>query len=144
MPSISSPKSIVSPGNPSSNRYKKILIVLLIVLGILLVLAFLRAKRESFESGAGTILYFYMPECGHCKKFNPEWEKMQPMVDDKRLPLKLNKIDGTQDSNKDLVNQYGVQGFPTIILEIGNNSHKYDGERTAAAVLDWATKKLAA
>jgi thiol-disulfide isomerase/thioredoxin len=116
---------------------------LLVVLAILLIVSFAKARTEKFEGGSATILYFFMPECGHCKKFNPEWEKLQPMIDSKRLPLRLNKIDGTQESNKDLVNQYGVQGFPTIILEIGNSSKKYDGERTAEAVLDWASKEVA-
>lgn len=143
MPSTSSPKSVVAPATPSRNTYRWLFLGLLLVLAIIVIVALMRAKREPFESGAGTLLYFYMPECGHCKKFNPEWEKLQSMVDEQRAPLKLNKIDGTEGSNKDLVSQHGVEGFPTIILEVGNQAHKYDGDRTASAVLEWAKAKLA-
>lgn len=142
MPSSMSPKSLLSPKKSSKNVYKWMLVGLLVVLAILLVVSFTRAKREGFEGSAGNLMYFYMPECGHCKKFNPEWEKIQPMVDNGRIPMKLNKIDGTDDANKDLVKQYEVNGFPTIILEIGNTPHTYTGERTADAVVAWAKEKL--
>lgn len=144
MPSVSSAKSVVSPGGSSKNVYKWIFIGLFVVLVILLIVSFARARREGFAGGAGTILYFYMPGCGHCMKFNPEWEKLQPMIDSKRMPLRLNKIDGTHDGNTDIVNQYSVQGFPTIILEVGSKSFTYNGERKAESLLDWASKKVSA
>ena len=140
MPPKSSSSSM-SPlsSNSSGKGYKWLFVVLLVILVIVFLYAFMRAKKEGFENGAGNIMYFYMPECGHCKKFNPEWEKLQKMVDDKRAPMTLNKVDGTDDANKDLVNQYNVKGFPTIILEFGNKSSVYNGERTAEAVFKWAS-----
>jgi thiol-disulfide isomerase/thioredoxin len=123
----------------SGKGYKWLFVVLLVILVIVFLYAFMRAKKEGFENGAGNVMYFYMPECGHCKKFNPEWEKLQKMVDDDRAPLTLNKVDGTDEANKDLVNQYNVKGFPTIIVEFGNKSSVYDGERTAEAVFKWAS-----
>lgn len=137
----SSPKSVVSPSKSKKDIYKWLLIGLLVVLGLFLVFSLLK-KKEGFENGAGTLFYFFMPECGHCKKFNPEWEKLQKLVDDNRTAVKLNKIDGTDDVNKDLVSQYGVQGFPTLILEIGGKSNKYEGERTAEAVQKWVSDLL--
>lgn len=126
----------------SGKGYKWLFLGLLIILLVVFLVAFLRAKKEGFESAAGTLLYFYMPECGHCKKFSPEWEKIQPMVDKNRAPLRLNKVDGTNDSNKELVSQHNVKGFPTIILEFGNKSVEYNGPRTADAVYAWATKEM--
>lgn len=147
MASSMSPKSLLSPKKSTKNVYKWMLVGLLVVLGILLVVSFTRAKREGFEGGAGNLMYFHMPECGHCKKFNPEWEKLQPLVDAERVPMKLNKIDGTDDANKDLVDQYKVNGYPTIILEIGDKSYTFgsdptDGDRNADNVLKWAKNKL--
>ena len=129
------PVSSVSNGK----GYKWLFIGLLVILFVVFLVAFFRARKEGFENGAGNVMYFFMPECGHCQKFNPEWEKLQKMVDDNRASLKLTKIDGTDDANKDLVDQYNVKGFPTIILEYGNKSAPYDGERTAEAVYKWAT-----
>ena len=132
------PKTSSRP--PASGKgYKWLFLALLIILAAVFLFAFFRSKKEGFENGAGTILYFFMPECGHCQKFNPEWEKLQKMIDDNRAPLRLNKIDGTDDGNKDLVDQYNVKGFPTLILERGNRSDPYEGERTAEAVYKWAT-----
>jgi thiol-disulfide isomerase/thioredoxin len=141
MPSAS-PKMSLSPKKSYKKVYKWILIGLLVVLGILLIVSIMRKKREGFESGAGKLMYFYMPGCGHCNEFNPQWEKMQSKIDQDRLALTLTKIDGTDDANKDLVNQYKVNGFPTIILEIGSNSSTYDGERTADALYAWCKDKL--
>ena len=144
MPKSSMSSSPMSASTSGGKGYKWLFVTLLIILVVVFLVAFFRAKREGFENGAGKVLYFYMPECGHCQKFNPEWEKLQKMVNEKRAPLTLNKVDGTDDANKDLVNQYNVKGFPTIILEFGNKSSVYDGERTASAVYEWATKIVGA
>ena len=136
MPSKSMSPSVAAGSN--GRGYKWLFFALLVVLLAVFLYAFFKAKKEGFENAAGNLMYFYMPECGHCKQFNPEWEKLQKMVDDKRAPLKLNKIDGTDDANKALVEQYSVNGFPTLILEYGSKPHTYDGERTADAVFKWA------
>lgn len=120
--------------------YKWLFLGLLTVLLVIFIVAFVRAKKEGFQGGSATLMYFFMPECGHCKKFTPEWEKLQGKVDENRAPLRLTKIDGTEEANKEIVNQYNVRGFPTIVLELGAKSHTYDGERTADAVYAWAMK----
>ena len=130
---------------PISNRtngkgYRWLFFGLVVILLVVFLVAFLRARKEGFENGAATLMYFFMPECGHCKKFTPEWEKLQTKVDTDRAPVRLSKIDGTQDANKEVVNQYNVRGFPTVILEKGDESHVYDGERTADAVYSWMMK----
>jgi len=140
MPSKSYSSSMSAITSKTGGKgYKWIFIGLLVILTVVFLVAFMRSRKEGFENGAGNVMYFYMPECGHCKKFNPEWEKLQKMVDNERAPLTLNKVDGTDDANKDLVNQYNVKGFPTIIIEFGNKSTVYDGERTADAVFKWAS-----
>lgn len=131
-----------TPSSPKS--YKGLFFGLLLVLAVLFLVAFFRARKEGFEGSTGTLLYFYMPECGHCKKFTPEWEKIQPLVDKERASLRLNKVDGTDDANKDLVRQHNVTGFPTIILEVGSDSFEYKGDRTADAVFAWAMEKMKA
>lgn len=143
-----SPKSVsLSPIAPRKNMYKMLFQGLVAVLLILLIVAIVRAmkkSREGFEGGVGNLMYFFMPGCGHCEQFNPEWEKLQGLVDTNRASLKLTKIDGTDDANQALVDQYVVKGFPTIILEIGGKATPYDGkERTADAVFKWATGLLA-
>lgn len=132
--------AVLSPSAPSSGKgYKWLFLGLLVVLAAVFLFAFMRSKKEGFGGAAGTILYFYMPGCGHCEKFNPEWEKLQKLVDDNRAPLRLSKLDGTDDANKAVAEQNGVKGFPTIVLEFGGKSKTYDGERTADAVYKWAT-----
>lgn len=133
-------RSVPMSSASNGKGYKWLFFALVVVLLVVFLVAFLRARREGFENGTATLMYFFMPECGHCKKFNPEWEKLQAKVDTDRAPVRLNKIDGTQDVNKEVVNQYNVRGFPTLILEKGNKPHLYDGERTADAVYSWMMK----
>jgi protein disulfide-isomerase A1 len=122
--------------------YKWLFLGLLTILLVVFIVAFVRAKKEGFEGGAATVFYFFMPQCGHCQKFNPEWERLQKMVDEKRAPLKLKKVDGTDDANSALVQQHDVKGFPTILMEVGNKSVAYSGQRDADAIYDWAMSSM--
>jgi len=89
---------------------------------------------ENFHNQKVLIL-FYAPWCGHCKKLMPEWNKIEESND---TDIKIVKING--DENKELAQNYEVQGFPTIYyLPKGLNNPKdrieYQGDRTGEALL---------
>ena len=87
---------------------------------------------KQVQTGGSTnkidIMLFKMDTCGHCKNFMPVWEHLK-----KELSNKYNFI--TYDSNKniDKVNEYNVDGFPTLIKN-GNTITQYDGERDYESV----------
>ena len=69
---------------------------------------------------------FHAPWCGHCKTSMPEFKKA---VTEAKGRIKLIN----SDENKDLVKQYGIKGFPTIIK--GKTKEIYTGKRNATDIV---------
>ena len=75
-------------------------------------------------------IYLFKAEwCGHCKGFKPIWEKIK-----NALNIKYEFI--TVDANKDknLIDKWKIQGFPTIIKKVGDNAQEYVGNRDEQSV----------
>ena len=81
------------------------------------------------ESIKGKNFYvkFYAPWCGHCKTMIPTWEELS-----RKEEINVGKVDCTV--HKSLATEYGIRGFPTIILFKENGEQvKYSGARTVDA-----------
>ena len=79
------------------------------------------------------IVEFYAPWCGHCKRLAPEWEAA---ADHSKGKAALIKVDCTTEKN--IAQQYGIQGFPTLkVFRNGKFSVDYDGGRTASDILKY-------
>ena len=66
------------------------------------------------NSGATTgdwFIKFYAPWCGHCKRLAPIWEEVATEL---KGITNVAKVDVTQ--NRGLGKQFGVKGFPTLLL----------------------------
>jgi len=74
-----------------------------------------------------TVLIFYAPWCGYCKAAMKEFEKASQTSNGKVI-----LVNG--DENPDLVNKYGVNGFPTIM----KGAEVYKGGRTEKEILEFA------
>ena len=79
--------------------------------------------------------------CGHCKSLVPEYKKAASSL--KGL-AKVGAVDMTK--HESFGGQYGIKGFPTIKLFIGNKDKPvdYGGERTAAAMADFVKREVKA
>lgn len=82
-----------------------------------------------------TLVEFYAPWCGHCKKLEPEYEKAANTLKDRGVPLA--KVDATEE--KDLSSKYNVKGFPTMIWFEDGQEATYDGGRTTDTIIEWVT-----
>ena len=92
--------------------------------------------NESFESSANELpnklktdgkqlVLFYADWCGHCKKIKPDWDAASKEIGDEKI-IKVNVGDGTEEHKKTM-NEYGIQGFPTIIIfENGKPNGTFD------------------
>jgi len=74
-----------------------------------------RKKKQTRRKKQRSLLYFYMDNCFHCKKFNQTWIKLVKAYKSK---LTMKKINGP--SNEKLAEKYDVSSYPTIILVNGN------------------------
>ena len=90
-----------------------------------------------FGSGEDTghwFIEFYAPWCGHCKKLAPTWEEVATELKGK---VNVAKVDVTE--NQALGQQFGVKGFPTLLLFKNGKMEKYKGARTKEALCEYAT-----
>ncbi|KAL1132792.1 hypothetical protein AAG570_010744, partial [Ranatra chinensis] len=68
---------------------------------------------DSFIEGENsTLVMFYAPWCGHCKKMKPEYEKAATLLKTKSVVGSLAAVDATKEAA--LSKRFGVKGFPTV------------------------------
>jgi thiol-disulfide isomerase/thioredoxin len=82
------------------------------------------------------VVVFFAPWCGHCKNFQPEWNKLHSVTHDNKVNGKVVKclaVNG--DTSPEISSQYGVQGFPTIKMINGSDVTDYEGSRDKVGIL---------
>ena len=121
-----------------SNYVLKILCVISVYIIIRIIFMFMySSKTENFGNPA-SCTYYYMNNCGHCKRFSPEWDDF---VQSYNGPVKLKKIE-MNDAGSDL-EKYNIQGFPTILfLDEEGNSKFYEGPRTSDGLNKFISNNL--
>ena len=83
------------------------------------------------------IIYFYAPWCGHCKTFEPEYQKSSKIL--KKDNIYLAKIDS---SNNNLSAQkYKINGFPSILFFKNGVPFEFEGARSSRELIIWGRKK---
>ena len=92
----------------------------------------------------------YAEWCGACKALVPEWSKMEKIankhankhtitvenIESDDMDAKLKKLNETHGTNVSLQG-----GFPTIFKIVHDKVEYYNGERSSAKMLEWATAK---
>tara|TARA_B110000908_G_scaffold138942_1_gene165349 strand:- start:378 stop:800 length:423 start_codon:yes stop_codon:yes gene_type:complete len=128
----------------------------LLIAGILIVVLIIASysyscgcgKKLEFFDASGNVLnlkVFYADWCGHCKRAKPEFERLRDTLTN--TPQKINgQTVGIQlineADNKDAVAKYKVKGYPSIILDTGDNQVSYNGERTSKSIIEWMTSQF--
>ena len=78
------------------------------------------------------ITFFSADWCPHCKKAKPEWDDFTNEYNGKEVGFyKINcqSVDCT-DGNSELIQEYNIDGYPTIILLKDNKRIDYDARIT--------------
>jgi len=99
-----------------------------------------KANWDAETAGKSVFVKFYAPWCGHCKKMKPDWDKLMEEYKDSKTAL-VAEVDCTA-SGKDLCNEIGVRGYPTIKHGDPNDMQDYKGGRTLADFQKHAEENL--
>jgi thiol-disulfide isomerase/thioredoxin len=76
-----------------------------------------------------TLNLFKADWCGHCIAFKDTWGKLQ---NNKEFNIKYKTYDA--DAHKTDIANWKIQGFPTLILQTGNKSVEFVGEKTIDSI----------
>ena len=92
---------------------------------------------ETFESNKPSLVLFYAPWCGHCKRFMPTFDKFKKSYSGKADVVAVNC-----DENKEIAKKHNIQGFPTIRYYQNGTSHpskfvEHSGERSVSGLTDF-------
>ncbi|XP_066301546.1 protein disulfide-isomerase A4-like [Branchiostoma lanceolatum] len=88
---------------------------------------------EFVNDNAITLVEFYAPWCGHCKKLAPEFEKAAQVLKRESPPILLGKVDATQES--DLGKRFEVTGYPTLKIFRKGKAYDYKGPREERGII---------
>jgi len=84
------------------------------------------------RGGEVTIKFFYADWCPHCTKAKPQWKTFKSTYDGKSVngyTIHCEEIDCT-DGSSPYIQQYSVNGYPTLIMLKDNNKIDFDSKIT--------------
>jgi thiol-disulfide isomerase/thioredoxin len=102
---------------------------------------FEETPQQTAESKiAGEITLYYAMWCGYSRQFLPEWEKFEAFAKQNFPNLRVSRV-RCEDGHEATCSQKGVQGYPTVILYLKDNSEKtFDGERNSEKLIEFCKK----
>jgi len=114
------------------HRSSRVVKLITVVVAISILWVMFIKKKSAVENFGNprTCTYYYMNECGHCKRFAPEWDNF---VQSYTGPVTLRKVEMSEAG--DDLEKYNIRGFPTILVVDDKGEFKdYDGPRTSEAL----------
>jgi thiol-disulfide isomerase/thioredoxin len=96
-------------------------------------------KLASKYSTKVTIIKFYLPECGWCKKSQPEYVKLDSLAgkDFNVLQVNCEQVPIADAINSSNIFGFAINGYPTYAIYVNGLYKKlYEGDRSAFSILN--------
>lgn len=89
------------------------------------------------DDNAFTVVEFFAPWCGHCKRLAPEYEAAAKILREED-GIKLAHVDATVET--DLATRFDIAGYPTLKAFRKGKAEEYKGGRTKDAIVQWVRR----
>ncbi|KAL5205842.1 hypothetical protein ABZP36_034051 [Zizania latifolia] len=97
-------------------------------------------KSKVLNSNGVVLVEFFAPWCGHCQQLTPTWEKAAGVLKGVATVAALDA-----DAHKELAQEYGIRGFPTIKVFVpGKAPVDYQGARDVKPIVEFALQQVKA
>jgi len=123
------------------------IVVFLILIGYFTYKQFMtntsyKPNRENMNNSSNKeaeLILFYVDWCPHCKTAKPEWEKLKTEYESKQINgynIVFTEYNCTNETAEieQLMNQYKIEGYPTIKLLKDNQIIEYDAKPSKATL----------
>lgn len=89
--------------------------------------------KDGFNGKSAELLFFFADWCPHCKAAKPIWNDIKSEYENKTIngyKVEFTEIDCSEESSEveKLMNQYSIEGYPTIKLLKDGQIIEYDAK----------------
>lgn len=96
------------------------------------------AHLDELLRSEGCVCMFHAPWCGHCATIKPDYIEAAKEHGEVLYAM----CDCENAVGPEVLQKHGIEGFPTIrFYASGSVVEEYSGERTKAAIMNWAAAK---
>jgi thiol-disulfide isomerase/thioredoxin len=90
-------------------------------------------SKDSLDGKSAELLFFYADWCPHCKAAKPIWNDIKSEYENKTIngyKIVFTEVDCSEETSEveKLMNQYSVEGYPTIKLVKDGQVIEYDAK----------------
>ncbi len=124
-----------------------VLVLALVLVGLLVYKLWkpvFRAPKAEVKPNQANLYFFYTNWCGFSQKAMPEWEKLEEKLESDGYFGKTRvtpvKVDCEADQKKCTL--YGINGYPTVVLESKSGLTDYTKRVTTSGLLDFLRQSL--
>jgi hypothetical protein len=133
-----------SSSSKDDNTYVIVIIAVLLFAIIAGTIIYSSYNKEKFTNKDNKLIYLYMEQCGHCKNFTPEWEKMATKINNdansKFYMTKYDLNDNSEGTKLSTANK--IDYAPAIVLITPNKNEIYNGNRSEEDITKWVLSKV--
>jgi len=98
---------------------------------------------SSISDGSVWLVEFYAPWCGHCMRFESQYElvakKLQLLNESSDRIIKVGKVDGSAE--KALSSRFSIKGYPVFFLIDGWTVRQFEGQRSVDALVKFSAEE---